>query len=163
MEQKTTKRFTYVDFGNLVKAVIDGTREVSSLTEQEKADLIKKANAILDREANRADYVAKNPEKTKHKAKGPSPETLALADKLYGVLSIASKPVTIHDFRTSLKMTAEELSPLRVANAMKFIKGVQRVENVKREVTDSKGLTSQRLYTGYIIVDDDTTDDDVDE
>ena len=69
--------------------------------------------------------------------------TMEKANAIKSVLT--ASPMTAAEINAAL---GTDYTALQVANAVKYIEGVTS-EKVVRTVTNSKGLTSQKEYTGY--------------
>lgn len=134
----TTSKYTYKQFGMdiiaLAKGELDMTPEVATR-------LIEKAQALVNAQEAKAAYNATHPKKST--AKGASAATMEKANAIKSVLT--STPMTAAEINAAL---GTDYTALQVANAVKYIDGVTS-EKVVRSVTNSKGLTSQKEYTGY--------------
>ena len=134
----TNTRYTYLDFANEAIALANG--ETLSLPNR----FIEKAQALIATQESKAAYNAKNPKKST--AKGASATTQANADAIMAILG-DTKDVA----RTGADINSElgtDFTALQVANACKFIPDIQSCK-VVREVTNSKGLKAEKLYTAY--------------
>lgn len=136
----TSKRYTYVDFANEVKAVMNGELVITSEIAKRISE---KADALIATQTAKATYNANNPKKST--AKGASEETKAKANQIRAILS--AEPLTASEINAKLDT---EYTALQVANAVKFIEGAQSVK-VIRETVNGKGLKSQKEYTAYIV------------
>ena len=134
----TTSKYTYKQFGldiiALAKGELDMTPEVA-------IRLMEKAQALVNAQESKAAYNATHPKKST--AKGASAATMEKANAIKGVLT--ATPMTAAEINAAL---GTDYTALQVANAVKYIEGVTS-EKVVRAVTNSKGLTSQKEYTGY--------------
>lgn len=135
-----TSRYTYTDFAQDVLGLLEGKVQ---LTDAVKAKMADKAKALLAAQESKAAYNAAHPKKGA--AKGASAETKAKADAIRGVLT--STPMTAAEINAAL---GEDYTALQVANAVKFIEGVQSCK-VVRAVLTSKGLRAEKEYTAYSI------------
>lgn len=134
----TTSKYTYKQFGldiiALAKGELDMTPEVA-------LRLMEKAQALVNAQESKAAYNATHPKKST--AKGASAATMEKANAIKSVLT--ASPMTAAEINAALGI---DYTALQVANAVKYIEGVTS-EKVVRTVTNSKGLTSQKEYTGY--------------
>ena len=138
---KTNTRYTYVDFANEVKAIVNGE---TAITAELTARIVEKADALIATQESKKAYNANNPKKST--AKGASEETKAKAAKIVAVLpDNAENAVTAAEIN---ELTGEDFTALQVANAVKFIEGAKSCK-VVRETTNAKGLKSQKEYTAY--------------
>ena len=103
--------------------------------------LMEKAQALVNAQESKTAYNAAHPKKST--AKGASAATMEKANAIKGVLT--ATPMTAAEINAAL---GTDYTALQVANAVKYIEGVTS-EKVVRAVTNSKGLTSQKEYTGY--------------
>ena len=126
----TTSKYTYKQFGLDIIALAKGELE---LTPEVSIRLMEKAQE--------AAYNAAHPKKST--AKGASTATMEKANAIKSVLT--ASPMTAAEINAAL---GTDYTALQVANAVKYIEGVTS-EKVVRTVTNSKGLTSQKEYTGY--------------
>lgn len=136
----TTSKYTYALFATEVMGIVKGEIEVTpAIAERVTA----KAAALLATQENRAAYNATHPKKSA--AKGASADTTAKANAIKGVLS--STPMTAAEINAAL---GEDFTALQVANACKFIPGIQ-TSKVIRTTTNAKGLKADKEYTAYFI------------
>lgn len=140
MAKNTNSKYTYLMFAEDVKKLCKGEIEVTpELIEKVTA----KADDLIATQVKKQEYNAKNPKKTA--AKGASEETKAKATAISGVLT--AEPMTADEINTAL---GTEYTALQVANAVKFIEGVQSTK-VIRSKKNAKGLTQEKEYTAYFI------------
>ena len=133
--------FTKVDFANSVIALVNGEIE---LTPELSENLIDKAYALLQVEANRKAYAETHPSKSK--AKGASDKTKALAKAIVGVLS--ATPLTSDEIA---KAVGQDITALNIANALKYADVEIVKSKVKRTKVNSKGCSVESLYTAYAL------------
>ena len=141
MAKNTTARYTYITFAEEVKALIEGKLEI---TAEVAARITEKADALIATQESKAAYNAKNPKKTA--AKGASETTKANANMIMAILGDTEDVA-----RTGADINNElgtNFTALQVANACKFIPDIRSCK-VVREVTNSKGLKAEKLYTAY--------------
>ncbi|DAT81345.1 MAG TPA: hypothetical protein [Caudoviricetes sp.] len=134
----TTSKYTYKQFGLDIIALAKGELE---LTPEVSIRLMEKAQALVNAQESKAAYNATHPKKST--AKGASAATMEKANAIKSVLT--ASPMTAAEINAAL---GTDYTALQVANAVKYIDGVTS-EKVVRTVTNSKGLTSQKEYTGY--------------
>ncbi len=134
----TTSKYTYKQFGLDIIALAKGELE---LTPEVSIRLMEKAQALVNAQESKAAYNATHPKKST--AKGASAATMEKANAIKSVLT--ASPMTAAEINAAL---GTDYTALQVANAIKYIEGVTS-EKVVRTVTNSKGLTSQKEYTGY--------------
>ena len=134
----TTSKYTYKQFGLDIIALAKGELE---LTPEVSIRLMEKAQALVNAQESKATYNATHPKKST--AKGASAATMEKANAIKSVLT--ASPMTAAEINAAL---GTDYTALQVANAVKYIEGVAS-EKVVRTVTNSKGLTSQKEYTGY--------------
>lgn len=134
----TTSKYTYKQFGLDIIALAKGELE---LTPEVSIRLMEKAQALVNAQESKAAYNATHPKKST--AKGASAATMEKANAIKGVLT--ASPMTAAEINAAL---GTDYTALQVANAVKYIEGVTS-EKVVRTVTNSKGLTSEKEYTGY--------------
>lgn len=134
----TNSKYTYKQFGLDIIALAKGELE---LTPEVSIRLMEKAQALVNAQESKAAYNATHPKKST--AKGASAATMEKANAIKGVLT--ASPMTAAEINAAL---GTDYTALQVANAVKYIEGVTS-EKVVRTVTNSKGLTSQKEYTGY--------------
>lgn len=134
----TTSKYTYKQFGLDIIALAKGELE---LTPEVSVRLMEKAQALVNAQESKAAYNATHPKKST--AKGASAATMEKANAIKSVLT--ASPMTTAEINAAL---GTDYTALQVANAVKYIDGVTS-EKVVRTVTNSKGLTSQKEYTGY--------------
>ena len=134
----TTSKYTYQQFGLDIIALAKGELE---LTPEVSIRLMEKAQALVNAQESKAAYNATHPKKST--AKGASAATMEKANAIKSVLT--ASPMTAAEINAAL---GTDYTALQVANAVKYIEGVTS-EKVVRTVTNSKGLTSQKEYTGY--------------
>lgn len=137
---KTTSRYTYASFAADVMAVVNGEIEV---TAELRDKMTAKAADLLAAQTKKAEYNATHPKK--NTAKGASAATQEKATAIAGVLG--AEPMTAAEINAAL---GADYTALQVANAVKFIEGVQTAK-VIRSTVNSKGLTAQKEYTAYFI------------
>jgi hypothetical protein len=134
----TTSKYTYKQFGLDIIALAKGELE---LTPEVSIRLMEKAQALVNAQESKAAYNATHPKKST--AKGASAATMEKANAIKSVLT--ASPMTAAEINAAL---GTDYTALQVANAVKYIEGVTS-EKVVRTVTNSKGLTSEKEYTGY--------------
>lgn len=134
----TNSKYTYKQFGLDIIALAKGELE---LTPEVSIRLMEKAQALVNAQESKAAYNATHPKKST--AKGASAATMEKANAIKSVLT--ASPMTAAEINAAL---GTDYSALQVANAVKYIEGVTS-EKVVRTITNSKGLTSQKEYTGY--------------
>lgn len=134
----TTSKYTYKQFGLDIIALAKGELE---LTPEVSIRLMEKAQALVNAQESKAAYNATHPKKST--AKGASAATMEKTNAIKSVLT--ASPMTAAEINAAL---GTDYTALQVANAVKYIEGVTS-EKVVRTVTNSKGLTSQKEYTGY--------------
>lgn len=134
----TTSKYTYKQFGLDIIALAKGELE---LTPEVSIRLMEKAQALVNAQESKAAYNAAHLKKST--AKGASAATMEKANAIKSVLT--ASPMTAAEINAAL---GTDYTALQVANAVKYIEGVTS-EKVVRTVTNSKGLTSQKEYTGY--------------
>lgn len=136
----TTSRYTYAMFASEVIGIVNGEIELTpSIIERVTA----KATDLANAQAKKAEYNATHPKKSG--AKGASAETKAKAEAIKTVLS--AEPMTAAEINKAL---GEGYTALQVANAVKFIEGVQSCK-VVRTTVNGKGLKADKEYTAYFI------------
>lgn len=140
---KTTSRYTYVLFGEEVKALCATALQLKAIDAATFERMTEKADALIGTQAKKAEYNKANPKKAT--AKGASEKTQILVDKLVGILS--SEPMTTAEISEVL---GEKLEALQVSNAMRYVPNSDKTK-VIRTTTNDKGLTSQKEYTAYFI------------
>lgn len=134
----TTSKYTYKQFGLDIIALAKGELELSP---EVAMRLMEKAQALVNAQESKAAYNATHPKKST--AKGASAATMEKANAIKSVLT--ASPMTAAEINAAL---GTDYTALQVANAVKYIDGVTS-EKVVRTITNSKGLTSQKEYTGY--------------
>lgn len=134
----TTSKYTYKQFGLDIIALAKGELELSP---EVAMRLMEKAQALVNAQESKAAYNATHPKKST--AKGASAATMEKANAIKSVLT--ASPMTAAEINTAL---GTDYTALQVANAVKYIEGVTS-EKVVRTIANSKGLTSQKEYTGY--------------
>lgn len=134
----TTSKYTYKQFGLDIIALAKGELELSP---EVAMRLMEKAQALVNAQESKAAYNATHPKKST--AKGASAATMEKANAIKSVLT--ASPMTAAEINAAL---GTDYSALQVANAVKYIEGVTS-EKVVRTIANSKGLTSQKEYTGY--------------
>lgn len=134
----TTSKYTYKQFGLDIIALAKGELE---LTPEVSIRLMEKAQALVNAQESKTAYNATHPKKST--AKGASAATMEKANAIKSVLT--ASPMTAAEINAAL---GTDYTALQVANAVKYIEGVTS-EKVVRTVTNSKGLASQKEYTGY--------------
>ena len=107
------------------------------------AEVIGKLEGMIAQEVKRAEYAATH--KKPSQAKGPGEATLAIAKEVESVLT--DTPMTSAEIAEAL---GKDYSPLRIANAAKYIAGAQS-QKVVREVVGKNGLRQERQYTAYFL------------
>lgn len=135
-----TTRYTYSQFAADVMAVVNGEVEI---TADLRDKMTAKAADLLAAQTKKAEYNATHPKK--NAAKGASAATKEKADAISKVLG--ADPMTASEINSAL---GADYTALQVANAVKFIEGVQSTK-VVRESVNSKGLRQQKEYTAYFI------------
>ena len=140
MNKTTTSRYTYAQFAADVIAVMNGEIEImADLREKMTA----KAADLDNAHANNAEY---NPHgQKKATANGAPDETKAKAEAIKGVLG--ADPMTAAEINKAL---GADYTALQVANAVKFIEGIQSCK-VVRDTVNGKGLRQQKEYTAYFV------------
>lgn len=133
---KTNSRYTYIGFAEDAIRLATG-KELSVSAET----FIDKANALLATQNAKAEYSKK--QASKAKPKGASQATKENASAIEAVLS--ETPQTASELNAAMGL---ELTPLQVANAVKFIEGAESCK-VVRETINGKGLKSEKHYTAY--------------
>jgi len=127
-------------FASEVIGIVNGEIELTpSIIERVTA----KATDLANAQAKKAEYNATHPKKSS--AKGASAETKAKAEAIKTVLS--AEPMTAAEINKAL---GEDYTALQVANAVKFIEGVQSCK-VVRTTVNGKGLKADKEYTAYFI------------
>lgn len=134
----TTSKYTYKQFGLDIIALAKGELELSP---EVAMRLMEKAQALVNAQESKAAYNATHPKKST--AKGASAATMEKANAIKSVLT--ASPMTAAEINAAL---GTDYTALQVANAVKYIEGVTS-EKVVRTIANSKGLTSQKEYTGY--------------
>ena len=134
----TTSKYTYKQFGLDIIALAKGELELSP---EVAMRLMEKAQALVNAQESKAAYNATHPKKST--AKGASAATMEKANAIKSVLT--ASPMTAAEINAAL---GTNYTALQVANAVKYIEGVTS-EKVVRTIANSKGLTSQKEYTGY--------------
>lgn len=109
-----------------------------------------KRNAIIEKLVKKQEQVAKRAEYSKEHRKpatkkGPTEETKAVAAEIGAVLT--DTPMTTAEINDVL---GTDYTPLRVANAAKFIPGVVTAK-VVRPTVNKAGLRSEKEYTAYFL------------
>ena len=123
---------------------LQGYVEISEIIpEAKKAQILDKLAALAESYAKRKDYAATH--RKPSQAKGPGEATLAIAKEVESVLT--DTPMTSAEIAEAL---GTDYSPLRIANAAKYIAGAQS-QKVVREVVDKNGLRQERQYTAYFL------------
>lgn len=135
-----TNKYTYAQFAHDVIACLDGKIK---MTDETAKNMRSKAEDLLAQQIKRAEYSATHP--STKKPKGASAETMEKAGIIKGVLS--ATPMTANEIS---KACGVEYTALQVANAVKFISGVQSCK-VVRDTINAKGLKAQKEYTAYFI------------
>lgn len=107
------------------------------------AEVIGKLEGMIAQEVKRAEYSATH--RKPSQAKGPGEATLAIAKEVESVLT--DTPMTSAEIAEAL---GKDYSPLRIANATKYIAGAQS-QKVVRAVVDKNGLHVERQYTAYFL------------
>lgn len=140
MNKTTTSRYTYTDFANDVIALANGEIE---MTEALATKIREKATALRTAQESKAQYNATH--QRKGTAKGASAETQAKAKAIASVLT--ATPMTATEINAAL---GSDYTALQVANAVKFIPGVQS-SKVVRSSLNAKGLRQEKEYTAYAL------------
>ena len=140
MNKTTTSRYTYAQFAADVIAVMNGEIEI---TADLREKMTAKAADLANAQAKKAEYNANHPKKAT--AKGTSAETKAKAEAIKGVLG--ADPMTAAEINKAL---GADYTALQVANAVKFIEGIQSCK-VVRDTVNGKGLRQQKEYTAYFV------------
>ena len=140
MNKTTTSRYTYAQFAADVIAVMNGEVEI---TADLREKMTAKAADLANAQAKKAEYNANHPKK--NSAKGASAETKAKAEAIKGVLG--ADPMTAAEINKAL---GADYTALQVANAVKFIEGIQSCK-VVRDTVNGKGLRQQKEYTAYFV------------
>lgn len=141
MAKNTNARYTYISFAEEVQAIVNGKLTV---TDEIRARVNEKAQALIDTQTSKKTYNAEHPKKST--AKGASADTQAKADAITAVL-----PDNADNAMTAAEINAElgtEYTALQVANAIKFIEGATSIK-VIRDSVNAKGLKAQKEYTAY--------------
>ena len=137
-----TKKETYT-YAQMVED-LQGYVEVSEIIPTaKKAQILDKLAALAESYSKKSAYAATH--RKPSQAKGPGEATKELAAKVAEVLG--DVPMTSAEIAEALGL---ELSPLRIANAAKYIPGVVS-QKVVRTVIGKDGLKAERQYTGYFI------------
>ena len=140
MNKTTTSRYTYAQFAADVIAVMNGEIEI---TADLREKMTAKAADLANAQAKKAEYNANHPKKAA--AKGASAETKAKAEAIKGVLG--ADPMTAAEINKAL---GADYTALQVANAVKFIEGIQSCK-VVRDTVNGKGLRQQKEYTASFV------------
>lgn len=141
MAKTTNARYTYITFAEEVKAIVNGTLTV---TDEIKARVNEKAQALIDTQTSKKAYNADHPKKST--AKGASADTQEKANAISAVLAnVPEGAMTASEINAEL---GTEYTALQVANAIKFIEGATSVK-VIRDSVNAKGLKAQKEYTAY--------------
>jgi hypothetical protein len=130
-------RYTYITFANDVLAIVNGAEVTAEIKER----VTLKANDLIATQTAKAEYNKANPKKST--AKGASEATKANGAVILSVLT--AEPMTASEI---CAVAGVELTALQVANAVKFLEGVQSAK-VIRETVNAKGLRAQKEYTAY--------------
>lgn len=117
--------------------------EEADLDDVTRGAMVAKATGKLEQLEKRAEYAASH--KKPSQAKGPSAATKERAALIESILT--HDPVTTADIN---RILGTEFSALQVSGALKFVDNVKS-KKVVRMVEDSKGLKTERQYTGYYI------------
>ena len=141
MNKPSASTYSYAEFTNDILALLDGELE---LTNDKAAEMRDKTIAFQNTLKKRAEYNANHPRKGVSKL---SDTTKANIEKISGVLKNSTKPMTTSDINAALHA---DLTPLQVANAVKYIEGIKSTKAI-REAVDKKGLKAQKEYTAYYI------------
>ena len=137
-----SKKYTYVDFANEAIAIANRISDLFD-TDSERSRFIEKAQALIATQTAKSEYNKSNPKKST--AKGASEQTKANGATIMQVLT--SEPMTAAEIAAA---TGVEFTALQVANAVKFLEGVESVK-VVRETVNGKGLKAQKEYTAYTL------------
>lgn len=140
MNKTTSTRYTYTMFATEVMGIVNGEIEITDAIRERVAA---KAADLLSAQEKKAAYNATHPKK--NAAKGASAETKAKADAIKGVLT--ADPMTAAEINKAL---GADYTALQVANAVKYIEGVQSTK-VVRSTVNAKGLRADKEYTAYFI------------
>lgn len=135
-----SKKMTYVEFGERVIDILHGLEEFP-----DQKELIKKAEDLVSSHRVKSEK-AKERSAQKEKTSKVSQKTLDNAKAVKAVLS--SEPMTSDEIAIAAKNP--NLTALLVANAVKYIDGVEKTK-VRREKVNSKGLKAEKEYTAYFI------------
>ena len=136
----TTSKYTYKQFGLDIIALAKGELE---LTPEVSIRLMEKAQALVNAQESKAAYNAAHPKKST--AKGASAATMEKANAIKSVLT--ASPMTAVEINAAL---GTDYTALQVANAVKFIEGIQSCK-VVRDTVNGKGLRQQKEYTAYFV------------
>lgn len=131
--------YTYIDFSNDIIAMAKG----EEMTQEQISNIIEKAEKLKLSAINKANYSATHKSPSKSKV---SEETKDLINKIQSILT--RSPQTATDISEKLQI---ELTPLRVANCIKYIPNVTKTK-VIRSTINSKGLKADKEYTAYMMV-----------
>ena len=109
-------------------------------------NFIGKANALIEQQLKKREYNATHPKKST--SKGASEKTLAIVAKIRPLLKKGKdNAITGAEINATI---GENLFALQIANAVRFIEGVQSTK-VIRSTTNSRGLKQEKEYTAYYI------------
>ena len=109
-------------------------------------NFISKANALIEQQLKKKEYNATHPKKST--SKGASEKTLATVAKIQPILKKGkNNAITGAEINA---ITGENFYALQIANAVKFIEGVQSIK-VIRSTINSKGLRQEKEYTAYYL------------
>ena len=136
-------KYTYIDFANDVLTLINKDADTSTLDFDKIAE---KANALIEQQLKKREYNASHPKKST--SKGAGEKTKVVIDKIKPILRKGE-----NNAMTGAEINAavnENFYALQIANAVKFIEGVQSTK-VIRTTTNSKGLKQEKEYTAYYI------------
>ena len=136
----TTSKYTYKQFGLDIIALAKGELE---LTPEVSIRLMEKAQALVNAQESKAAYNAAHPKKST--AKGASAATMEKANAIKSVLT--ASPMTAAEINAAL---GTDYTALQVANAVKFIEGIQSCK-VVRDTVNGKGLRQQKEYPAYFV------------
>lgn len=135
-----SKKMTYVEFGERMIDILHGLEEFP-----DQKELIEKAEDLVSSHRAKSEK-AKERSAQKEKTSKVSQKTLDNAKAVKAVLS--SEPMTSDEIAIAAKNP--NLTALLVANAVKYIDGVEKTK-VRREKVNSKGLKAEKEYTAYFI------------
>lgn len=136
-------KYTYLNFANDVLTLISEGADTSTLDFDKIAE---KANALIEQQLKKKEYNATHPKKST--SKGASEKTLATVAKIQPILKKGkNNAITGAEINAII---GENFYALQIANAVKFIEGIQSTK-VIRSTVNSKGLKQEKEYTAYYL------------